>query len=211
MQVTHEGDIKMQPHVEPRGRLLNFLSSDGPIIIVIPSHDKYPGILSIALRIAHNLFVYHKLDAEIWADEEAISRVVDSERTIGYIVSIGNAQENAFTKLQMKQVRTEFRLQDDDIYFRGRLLHSNGLGRYTRRSFLKNIINEKEGLIFTHPHPTQPSSMMLFMMGTNMNGLERVFRLFPLRTGVTAPDWMIIGEEADRVGSAGVLGAGCVR
>ena len=50
--------------------------------------------------------------------------------------------------------------------------------------------------------------MMLFMLGTDMESLERVGRLFPLRTGVPGPDWIMISEEADRIGLAGVVGAG---
>jgi hypothetical protein len=40
------------------------------------------------------------------------------------------------------------------------------------------------------------------------SGLEKVLRLFPIRTGVTVPDWVVIGPQADAMGAAGVVGAG---
>lgn len=49
---------------------------------------------------------------------------------------------------------------------------------------------------------------MLFICGTDEAGLERALRLFPFRTGVTVPDWLFVGEEADQLGAAGVVGAG---
>jgi hypothetical protein len=50
----------------------------------------------------------------------------------------------------------------------------------------------------------------VFVSGTDYSGLERATRLFPIRTGVLLPDWMVIESSADRVGAAGVLAAGYV-
>ncbi|KAI6117595.1 hypothetical protein EDD16DRAFT_1520024 [Pisolithus croceorrhizus] len=43
---------------------------------------------------------------------------------------------------------------------------------------------------------------------SDLNGLERAVRLFPIRTGVLSPDWIVVGGRADGVGTAGVEGAG---
>ena len=48
---------------------------------------------------------------------------------------------------------------------------------------------------------------MLFILGDN-SGIERAARLFPIRTGVAVPDWLLVGTEADDVGAGGVMGAG---
>jgi hypothetical protein len=49
---------------------------------------------------------------------------------------------------------------------------------------------------------------MLFILATDSSGLERATRLFPIRTGITVPDWLVIGTYANNVGAAGVIGAG---
>jgi hypothetical protein len=51
---------------------------------------------------------------------------------------------------------------------------------------------------------------MLFLLATDTAGLEKAARLFPIRTGVAVPDWLIIDRGADRVGAAGVVGGGYV-
>jgi hypothetical protein len=46
------------------------------------------------------------------------------------------------------------------------------------------------------------------MLSSNVAGFERAIRLFPIRTGVAVPDWIIISKDVDEVGAAGVRGAG---
>lgn len=48
----------------------------------------------------------------------------------------------------------------------------------------------------------------LFIHGTDALGLERAFRAFPFRTGTSCPEWMIIGNEADKLSYGGIVGAG---
>jgi hypothetical protein len=49
---------------------------------------------------------------------------------------------------------------------------------------------------------------MLFLMANGVSGLEKAARLFPIRTSITVPDWLIIGDGADHVGIGGIIGAG---
>ena len=51
---------------------------------------------------------------------------------------------------------------------------------------------------------------MLFVIHNDKNGLERASRLFPIRTGVAVPDWIIVGDKMDNFGAGGVKGAGWV-
>jgi hypothetical protein len=62
--------------------------------------------------------------------------------------------------------------------------------------------------MFTHPHLTCCNSLVLFMIGSSTSALERLYRLFPIRTGIPVPDWVLLGHDADSVGAAGLLGAG---
>jgi len=48
----------------------------------------------------------------------------------------------------------------------------------------------------------------LFLRGDDETGMENVLRLFPIRTGVFGPDWMVISPEAATLGTAGLTGAG---
>ena len=101
--------------------------------------------------------------------------------------------ENEFGLRLLGRNQTEFRLSGDDGVWsiKGQRFKEPGLG-----------------VVFTHPHPTRPDGLALFLAGTDDEGLERALRLFPFRTGVPVPDWVVIGREADKVGAAGVLGAG---
>jgi len=49
---------------------------------------------------------------------------------------------------------------------------------------------------------------MLFMIAHDRSGLERVARLFPVRTGMALADWLVIGKRADKQGASGIEKAG---
>jgi hypothetical protein len=62
-----------------------------------------------------------------------------------------------------------------------------------------------------HPHPTNaPGFFILVLSGTDLEGLERASRFFPIRTGVPAPDWIVASRDVDKVSAAGIMGAGYV-
>jgi hypothetical protein len=50
--------------------------------------------------------------------------------------------------------------------------------------------------------------MMIFLLGADVAGLEKTMRLFPIRTSMSVPDWVIMGRWADQVGAGDVVGAG---
>ena len=62
--------------------------------------------------------------------------------------------------------------------------------------------------MFTHPHESSPSATMLFMIAHDRSGLERVARLFPVRTGMALADWLVVGKRADKQGASGIEKAG---
>lgn len=49
---------------------------------------------------------------------------------------------------------------------------------------------------------------MVLIIGESAEALERAARLFPIRTGITVPSWVILGSGMDEMGAAGVSGAG---
>lgn len=64
-------------------------------------------------------------------------------------------------------------------------------------------------VVSTFPHPSLPSTVLLLSSNEGA-GLERAYRQFPLRTGVTTPDWLVMSEGVDNLGAAGLDGAGYV-
>lgn len=169
----------------------NILNTKEPITLIIP--DKPPSrTFHAALRIAHDLNLYHKLDAQIIDDAEATQRLESGTLSEGNIVVLGNLQ-GQFSQNTLHQKKTAFEMQNNILYLRRR-----------------PIIQESTGALFLHPHPTMPSSLMLFVFGTDDGGLEKSARLFPVRTGITLPDWLVIGQAADSTGTGGVSAAGLV-
>lgn len=65
------------------------LSSAAPLVLVV-SDQPSSHTLSIALRIAHDLHTYHKLDSEIWRCSEAMLRAEKNRLGNGSIVILGD-------------------------------------------------------------------------------------------------------------------------
>ncbi|TFK86071.1 alpha/beta-hydrolase [Polyporus arcularius HHB13444] len=180
-------DIPVAP---PTGRIANLLTTSAPMVIVIP--DRTPSrLLSAALRIAHALDLYHKLDAEIVDDEEAMRRLKEGLLGLGNMVILSSGKLSAFATTILDKRQTSFGVRGGSLELRGRLLNEPSMAT-----------------LFLHPHPVDANSLILFIYGADLSGLERGLRLFPIRTGVTVPDWIVIGSPADERGSGGVEGAG---
>ncbi|OBZ75861.1 hypothetical protein A0H81_04588 [Grifola frondosa] len=174
---------------QPSGRMANILTA-APLTFVIP--NKAPSrALSAALRLAHNLDVYHKLDAEIIDDAEAMLRLDSGSLGPGNIVVLALGPQREFFKSILAQSKTAFALHGTSLQLRGRTLDQ-----------------PSSATLFLHPHPFVPSALMLFMYASDDSGFEKAVRLFPIRTGVTVPDWIYVGGRADTVGAGGVEGAG---
>jgi len=64
--------------------------------------------------------------------------------------------------------------------------------------------------VFLHPHPgsEDAGSCVLFILSDYPEGLERAARLFPFRTGVPVPSWIVLSSAIDTFGIGGVVGAG---
>ncbi|KAJ7043274.1 hypothetical protein C8F04DRAFT_1074310 [Mycena alexandri] len=169
-------------------RIQSFLSTTAPFRLIVLDNTSSRDT-SLALRIAHDLNVYHRLDAEIILGYEAFQDQLASGIT-GNILIIGDAASPALAKL-LENPQTSFRAENNRLAIRDATFDEAGLG-----------------ILFLHPHPQNADAQMLFLLSTDASGLERAGRLFPIRTGVTVPDWVITSSRADQVGAAGVVGAG---
>lgn len=173
--------------LQPRQRLQAILSSTAPLTLLIPSFSLQHE-LSAALRISYALRLYHSLDAQIISLEELNSLTDVGE---GNLVVLGCGRES-LVQAWLEQTRSAWRFKDGAWCFS------------ERRKFNGPSL----AIMFLQPHPTIPAATSLFLEFTDLNGLERALRLFPIRTGVLSPDWIVVGGRADEVGAAGVEGAG---
>ncbi|KAK7023879.1 transmembrane protein [Favolaschia claudopus] len=169
-------------------RIQSFLSTNAPFNLVVLDSNNTRDI-SLALRIAHDLNAYHRLDAEIISGHETFQERLASG-TKGNILIIGNAASPSLASI-LQHPKTPFRIEHNVLMLKDAVLDEPGLG-----------------ILFTHPHPHEVNSQMLFLVATDAAGLERGGRLFPIRTGVTVPSFVITSSRADSIGAAGVLGAG---
>ncbi|KAI9446617.1 hypothetical protein H4582DRAFT_2069921 [Lactarius indigo] len=180
------------------------LRSSGPLKIVVSGGGNSGHEMSVAQRLAHDLGVYYKLDANVVLETEAIvpspslgsrgSRTL-AESESGNIVVIGNPS-GRYIRQCLDKGKTAFSIADRQdgppvLQIRGETLN-----------------DPSQGIMFTHPHESSPSSTMLFIIAHDRSGLERAARLFPTRTGLALADWMVIGKRADKVGASGIQKAG---
>ncbi|KAF7338633.1 Transmembrane protein [Mycena venus] len=172
-------------------RIQSFLSTAAPFYLVVLDNSSSRDV-SLALRIAHDLHAYHRLDAEIVLGYESFrERLADSSNTApGNILVIGNAASPSLANMLHGQ-QTPFRTENNVLAIKDATLDEAGLG-----------------ILFLHPRPHNADGQMLFLLSTDASGLERAGRLFPIRTGVTVPDWLITSSRADWTGAGGVIGAG---
>ncbi|KAJ6606577.1 hypothetical protein DFH09DRAFT_1242069 [Mycena vulgaris] len=175
---------KGQVSTQVSARIQSFLSTTAPFRLVVLDNSSSRDI-SLALRIAHDLNAYHRLDAEI------IPRVPDRfGDSPGNILIIGRTSSPLLPEL-LESSETPFRMENNLLVIRDTIIDEAGLG-----------------ILFLHPHPENTKGQMLFLLSTDAAGLERAGRLFPIRTGVTVPDWLIISSRAEQTGAGGVIGAG---
>lgn len=149
--------------------------------------------LSYALRISHDLDIYHKLDCEIIHDTEAIQRHQHGTLGVGNIVILDGPQKTLFGQWLLLQNMTDIRHDNHSLNLDGRIL-----------------TGASTGVALLHPHPTSSSSSVLFLSAEDESGMESILRIFPIRTGVTFPDWVVVGQDAQVSGTAGVTNAGYV-
>ncbi|KAL1747011.1 hypothetical protein HDZ31DRAFT_32988 [Schizophyllum fasciatum] len=153
-------------------RVQSILSTEhGPIKLSVPHRrlgEDTPE-LDLAVRIAHDLDTYHKLDAEI-----VFGPVQEGENNV-VTIQVGELPK-----------QTEGSASD-------------GLGGHYR------IDKPGTGVIALEPRARGAG---LRLHAVDVAGLERLGRLFPIRTGVKVPDWLVAGPDMDARSSGGILGAG---
>ncbi|WVQ72559.1 hypothetical protein IAR50_002116 [Cryptococcus sp. DSM 104548] len=184
------------PLTPPRayGPMIRLLSSPARFSVIVPSlSGEHPRHLSVAKRLVHDLYVYHRIDCEIVDQQTGLERVAKQEIGPGNVVVIGRPEENRFADWMMaqKSIPLEFPTRGVMLMDKDRVVYDRGAG-----------------IIALHPHPTHPKSLSVLIAGNDELGLELAAKLFPLRTGVPIPDWVITGPRSRWQGAGGFVGAG---
>ncbi|PVG01691.1 hypothetical protein CPB86DRAFT_698784 [Serendipita vermifera] len=174
--------------LRPSGPLHRILSTEKPLIIIVPKTSESG--LTLASRLAHNLVTYLRIDTQILYDNEAISQLQKDILDCSNLIVIGGYHNN-FGQYILSGNPSPVRFTQDGWKLASRSYESPGLGA-----------------MFLHSHPFCSTALSLFMAYTDEQGLERIFRLFPLRTGVMVPEWIVTGPKADSLAAGGLLGAG---
>ncbi|KAF8876046.1 hypothetical protein CPB84DRAFT_1838726 [Gymnopilus junonius] len=171
------------------GRMQAILSSPGPIIVITAGRNRKD--TSAALRLCHILHVYHRLDAEIITEDTALQWNKLESWPSGNIIFIG-APSSPFAKEVLHSKETAIHLTDSVPTVGNRKFNKAG-----------------QALLFLHPHlRNQSDSFMMFILYNDKSSLERAVRLFPFRTGIAVPEWLVTGDKMDVFGAGGIQAAG---
>lgn len=111
----------------PPGRMQGILSSKGPITIVI-SNEEAKRELSVALRFAHILHIYHRLDSSVITESTALEKSQSCSWRSGNIVAIGKPS-SAFAKYVIDQrVGSPLTIVDSTVHISTRNFNELGQG-----------------------------------------------------------------------------------
>jgi hypothetical protein len=181
-------------HGRQLGPLAAIIDSPGRFTIIIGTLDKTSHLHfeRVALRIAQNLFVYFGAEVEIRYDYEVEDVLLD-----GNVISLGSGNQNTYLQQisHSPHLIHPFPIQTQKTGIE--VKDSKGVHKYDGPGI---------GAIYLHALPR--SRLALIICGTDEEGLDRAARLFPYRTGVGQPDWIIVGPKMGVQGMQGVEATG---
>ena len=184
--------------IPPPTRLQSILSTRSPIKVLYDTESAF----SLARRLAHDLLTYHRLDA-VLVSSSLGSSVDDSTVIIGTL-------DSPQIREVLERQRTSFSLRSGVLHFGNKVVDlSEGQCEYNLSTWsvcLESRAFDLPACIFLHPSSKGASQLVIIY--SDEASLERAGRLFPIRTGVAAPNWLYLSPRTDRVGAAGVQGAG---
>ncbi|CAJ0909112.1 2082_t:CDS:2 [Entrophospora sp. SA101] len=105
----------------------------------------------------------------------------------GNLILLGGELDNKVTRRILKERESEVKFNRDGTF------------RIQNKIFKESGI----GILFLHPY--QNNNLALIIAGLDAIGYDQILKLFPKRTGVPVPDWIIISKDARWKGVGGVL------
>jgi hypothetical protein len=115
------------------GRLQSVLATDAPLILIVPDDDEH--MLSAALRVAHDLNVYHKLDAEILASSVARAKMDSHSLGLGSIILFGTPRDE-FVRDILDLNETPIGVREGMLLVNGMSFDASELGELHRLNWM---------------------------------------------------------------------------
>ncbi|KAF9452861.1 hypothetical protein P691DRAFT_721023 [Macrolepiota fuliginosa MF-IS2] len=174
-------------------QLQSFLLGRGLITFILPktaSTRRLSNIMSLGSRLAYDLHLYHRLDTEMVYDDELITPTGFDWPKYNFAV-IGSLKDPLIRSI-LGENKTPLSLRDGLLMLNGRRVRTHS----------------GTGMILLHPHPISTEALVMLIIGESAEALERAARLFPIRTGIAVPSWVILEPTMDILGAAGISGAG---
>ena len=161
-------------------------ASSEPFTIVYSSPSSIQ--LQLALDISRNLFQYFGADSQIidQNDEDTINRFHGNFIFLGY----------PSPAMLSKTFSLPIKLSGD--------------GLLVKMGKLERIYAAQEGLGTIFLVPLSNGRLGIVIYGSDEEGYRLASRLFPLRTGVGQPDFIIVNKDSALKGAAGALALGCM-
>ena len=168
------------------------MDTPGPLTIVIGTQLRAKDLHfeRIAKNVAQNLYLYFGAEVDIRFDYE-----VEDVLLSGNVISLGMEDENTYVQNIRSHLKIPFPLQ------------ANKQAIYINDT-TKNHIYRGEGSGAIYLHPLARSRVLIIICGTDQLGLEKAAKLFPYRTGVGQPDWIVVGSKIGVQGMQGVEAMG---
>jgi hypothetical protein len=191
----------------PMGPMIRFLSSSGPVQIVVPTdcpQDTTQQYLSIARRYSSDSYLYGRVDAIILLDTQAFDETGALILSDSNVLLLGGPTINSVSR-SMTASQTVIRFIDGSNQFMIR----------------DRVFGEGTTLLTMFPHPFQGRQedsgekesllrqpIALLLHGTDPSAIERGYSLLPVRTGALLPEWLVVDKTSEWKGYGGVIGAG---
>ncbi|KAH7044264.1 hypothetical protein BKA57DRAFT_469111 [Linnemannia elongata] len=196
-----DGWKQHERHRETYGPAIQILEKR--VVIVLGTHFDGAHFARTADRIAklvaHDIYQYGRGDVEVLTDNEFLDRYgegslemkAEGERV--NLVLIGSGHHNSAARLVLGERDSEVTIDTEEgivsIHPTDQDFHQPGTGLLMIR-------------------PWGSSNLAMVIAGLDPQGLETAARLFPKRTGMLVPDWIITGPEMAWKGAGGILAAG---
>lgn len=124
--------------VQAPSRIQAILMSPGPITFIVP--DTSLQEMSLALRISHDLHLYHRLDSEVILESSASLMLGTDTFPSANIVFIGHPS-STFVRTILNKNETSFRIKESLLALHGHMLQDSGIGNDTIEILMFNHLS----------------------------------------------------------------------
>ncbi|KAF9977868.1 hypothetical protein BGZ73_004623 [Actinomortierella ambigua] len=159
----------------------------------------------ISKIVAHDIYQYSRGSPTVMTDREYMAALERSEecKTCNVIL-IGDALQNSVTAHVL-----QFRPSPVNVDRKaGKVTIHPSVGLDTEVEIQTDTEFSQNGTGLLMLRPLGDSRLALIISGLDEKGLEGAARLFPKRTGLLVPDWVVTGPEMPWKGAGGILAAG---